>query len=166
MPSSAPFLLALVLAASCAAWADDPLQSADCRAALAALQAAEEAAAPQRPPGDAAAGPATRARLEALRGRAARACLGSRADPPQPGRRAQPPLAVPPVTVLPDLPARPARPPETPPPPQIPQPPLTVTGCDALGCWASDGTRLQRNGPWLLGPRGFCHEQGGLLQCP
>ena len=52
------------------------------------------------------------------------------------------------------------------PPPVRIEPPLTVTGCDASGCWASDGTRLQQAGPQLLGPRGFCSVQGALLQCP
>jgi hypothetical protein len=44
--------------------------------------------------------------------------------------------------------------------------PKSITSCDALGCWASDGTRLQRVGPNLLGPRGFCSAPGGVLQCP
>ncbi|WP_295638039.1 hypothetical protein [uncultured Methylibium sp.] len=47
-----------------------------------------------------------------------------------------------------------------------PPSPLVVTGCDATGCWASDGSRLQRLGPDLVGPRGTCTVQGAVLACP
>jgi len=43
---------------------------------------------------------------------------------------------------------------------------VTITGCDALGCWASDGTRLLKDGQNLIGPRGFCSRQGTVLICP
>ena len=71
-----------------------------------------------------------------------------------------PPLVtVPPPRVLPQgglpTPALPAA-----------APLLTVTACDATGCLASDGTRLQWVGPSLLGPRGMCTVQGTVLQCP
>jgi hypothetical protein len=41
-----------------------------------------------------------------------------------------------------------------------------VTTCDIGGCWTSDGTRLQRAGPDLVGPRGVCTVQGALAFCP
>ena len=43
---------------------------------------------------------------------------------------------------------------------------LSTTSCDALGCTASDGTRLTRSGPLLMGPRGACTVQGSVLNCP
>lgn len=135
----------------------DPLQTPECRAALAALQGAEQAAS--------AAG------LAEARRRAAHECLGARQDPPPAGRRAEPPLAVPPVLPptppLPNLPN--ARPPRTPAPPVItprPPPAPAVIGCDASSCLTSDGQRLLRSGPTLIGPQGACSVQAGLLACP
>jgi hypothetical protein len=46
------------------------------------------------------------------------------------------------------------------------QRPYAITSCDAGGCWANDGSRLNRVGPNLWGPRGVCTVQGTLLQCP
>lgn len=46
------------------------------------------------------------------------------------------------------------------------RPPAGIAACDATGCWTSDGRRLQRTGPVLLGPRGFCTLNGTLLACP
>jgi hypothetical protein len=183
--------LAGIAAAGAAA---DPLQSPECRSALEAMQRREAAlaAAASAPasvpaaPASATAGPGTSsvlpeqhrtraadARLEKLRREAARACLASRADAPAPTpqRLAQPPLAVPPVAGPPlhapsratgaasALPAGPV---------PVPRPaaPIVVTTCDATGCWTSDGRRLDRAGPNLLGPRGLCTLQGALLQCP
>jgi hypothetical protein len=49
----------------------------------------------------------------------------------------------------------------------VPTPPLvSITSCDANGCWASDGTRLQRFGSQLLGPRGVCSRVGAVVHCP
>ncbi len=113
--------------------------------------------------------PVARARLETLRRQAARACLGAGAgaDRPVPaGRLAQPPVAVPPLPLPPPRPLAPPQASQPLPPLKPVEPPPTLTGCDATGCWASDGTRLQQVGPALLGPRGFCHAQGALLQCP
>lgn len=150
------------------AQSDDQAHSAACHRALEALQAQEAAAAaaassPQDNPRQRAA----RTRLQALQREAATACLGGgRADrrTPPAGARGSSPLSVAPVTV--------------PPPRVVPQgglpapalptaaPLLTVTACDATGCLASDGTRLQWVGPSLLGPRGMCTVQGTVLQCP
>lgn len=145
----------------------DPLQAPDCRRALQALRVQEaRAEAAASAPSDAhRRGPV--AGLEEARRRAAQACLASRADqPPQPQRLAQPPVAVPPVTM-----ARPAppSPPLPPAPPSAPKPvdrPRFITSCDAVGCWADDGSRLDRVGPNLWGKRGPCTLVGTLLQCP
>jgi hypothetical protein len=131
----------------------DPLKSAACDAALARLDAAR-AAAP--------------ASVEARRRDATRVCLGLASQAPVPTRSnrwAQPPIAVPPPVIEP-----PPRPPAAlaakplPPPVHIERPPV-VTSCDLTGCWTSDGTRLQRAGPGLMGPQGPCVVQGGLAFC-
>lgn len=184
-----PLLLlpCLLLAAqgACAQAGDAP-SGAACGRALQALQGGEEAAA-QAQRADPSAHRAALARLQPLRERAARACLQERADdaPPMPAmpaapgmpgeapaprRPAQPPRAAPPVSVPPlayPAPGLTPVPLALPAPPPRVVPPASITGCDALGCWASDGTRLQRAAPGvLLGPRGFCSAPGGLLHCP
>jgi hypothetical protein len=158
-------LVLLTLACSAGtvwAQAGDPLQSAGCRHALEALEAQEAATLDRRE--------TALARLEPLRRRAATACLGARIDgarPAAPPRAAQPPISVPPVTIAP--------PPRVPVPgavgPAAPtwkelEPPTTVIGCDATTCWASDGSRLQRAGANLIGPRGLCSLKGTVLVCP
>lgn len=159
LPRAALTLLITGAVQMATAQATDPLQGAACREALAALDAQERRAASAP-----AAGAAKAALLDARR-RAASACLALRDDVPAPrSRMAQPPLAVPPTPALPR-----ALPPAVPAPPRaVPSvpPPLTITGCDATGCWSSDGTRLQRVGPELLGPRGFCTTTAGVLNCP
>lgn len=147
--------------------AGDPLQAPECRQALAALQEQEAAAAPVanvRPPAREAR--ALDPKLDAARRRAARSCLASRADPPVAGRLAQPPIAVPPVGSV-----RPPLPPASPGvalPARLPGPPplVSITSCDAGGCWASDGSRLNRVGPTLWGSHGACSVQGSVVQCP
>ncbi len=139
----------------------DPLDSAACRRALDALRTQED----QAPAG--ATGPERRqtaARLEPLRRAAARACLGGRGDPPSAQRPAQPPAEVPRIA----LPGAAVPAPAAPPPPvaRPPAPPVVVTTCDAAGCWASDGSRLQRFGTQFMGPRGPCSVQGVVLNCP
>lgn len=160
-----PWLLpGAVLLAGVPAWAQDPLASGPCRQALDALRAQEEAVHGAAVPPL----PAASQHLAQARQQAARACLQGRADAPAPppARLALPPLEVPPLA-LPPPPARLPMPVPTPlPPPPRPGPPPALTSCDALGCWASDGTRLQRAGPNLLGPRGLCSVTGTLLQCP
>lgn len=163
------FSLAIAAAIACQtafAQPDDRARSAACRQALDALQAQEAvAAAASSPPGNPRQR-AARARMSALQREAAAACLGGgrveRRSPPA-GARVSPPVSVAPVTVVP----LPAPPQGGPPAPSLAMPPpLTVTACDAAGCLASDGTRLQWAGPNLLGPRGMCTVQGSLLQCP
>ncbi|HET9977352.1 MAG TPA: hypothetical protein VFQ20_07960 [Burkholderiaceae bacterium] len=109
-----------------------------------------------------------RAHIEALRRQAALACLGGRDAPRSaPLRpRASPPVAVPSAAVAATAP--PVRPSATPlarDAPPAGHPPLTLTACDAAGCWTSDGTRLQRAGSVLLGPRGVCQVSGPFVQC-
>jgi hypothetical protein len=153
--------LALAAVASLAHGAD-PLKSSECTQALEALQAQEAAmiAAQRKDAGEQAQPLAT---LQALRRQAAHACLGSRLDaPPRVERLARPPIAVAPVA--PHAPAAPPVPAATPPPIRIP-PLRTITVCDPIGCFASDGTRLSRVGPMLFGPLGLCTVQGAVLSC-
>lgn len=141
--------------------AGDPLHAPACREALRALEQAERDA--PDPAGRAAS--AVPGALAAARRQVARICLAGPPDPPVPPlTRLQPPLAMPPVSVPP------MRPPAGVPGPSIavptPRAPVTITACDPTGCWASDGSRLQRAGPQLLGPRGPCTTAGALLNCP
>jgi len=165
-----------------AAGSGDPLHAPECERVLAALDAVEESAsAPlgrgaRSVPRVAASGaggqaaPAIDQRLAAARRDVARQCLAAREDPPRAGRLAEPPIEVPPVAG-----ARAAAPPSTPPTPpttmpaRLPplQPPVVITTCDTGGCWTSDGQRLPRLGPTLLGPRGHaCSVVGAVVHCP
>lgn len=138
-------------------------QPPSCARALAELDAEVDAVIEKRRAGaPAASGPP--AHVLALQRAAARACLGV-IDPSPPAARVQPPIAAPTVAVQLPSPAFSQRVdhPGSPPPHRAL---LTITGCDALGCWASDGTRLQLQGQQLLGPRGFCSQVGTVLNCP
>jgi hypothetical protein len=144
---------------------EDPLETPACREALDAVRAQEAAASAARE-ADAQRRSAALAQLKAARQKAAQTCLRSRADraPPQ-GRMAQPPVSVPPSALPPPAPRVTATPPSAAPPPAAPL--LSITSCDQAGCWASDGSRLQRAGPnALLGPRGICTTSGTVLVCP
>ncbi len=158
-------LLTLLLAAGPAlAQRTDPLHSAECRQALADLQVQESAGKAIQPVPDASNAAASAAGLGAARRLVLHRCLGSRLDAPPPQaalRRVQPPTVVPPVSAGGGMPA-PLRPPMVPPagaPPAAVAPP-SIVSCDPAGCWASDGSRLTRVGPQLLGPRGLCSPQG------
>ena len=165
--------VAVTAAAAAPQAADDPLASTACRSALDALQAEEDALAAQHAPRDTA--PAN-PKLPAARRDAARACLAARADPSAPaatppaGRLAQPPIVVAPVGIAGAHGAAMARAPApssaalvAPQPPR----PQSIVSCDAGGCWANDGTHLDRFGPALsAGSRGLCTQQGALLTCP
>ena len=157
---------ALAATAGDAAATADPLRSPACIRALDALQLQEAAAAPSGPASGRAHPPGPK--LAAARRDAAAACLRSR-DDPQAIRR---PYVQPPIEVQPQQPAtRPPRPlalprASTPPPVRHIDRPRFITTCDAIGCWADDGSRLDRVGPDLRGPRGPCTLQGTLLTCP
>ncbi|HVZ43227.1 MAG TPA: hypothetical protein VHA82_05405 [Ramlibacter sp.] len=149
-----PALPALLLVlASGAARAQDPLKSPECGAAIAQLQAARA--------GDAAD-------VAALRDSAARLCLGASQPTRRGNRWAQPPIAVPaPVIEVPPSPP-PSRSPQgyVPLPPPLPiERPATITSCDPNGCWTSEGARLPRQGPILIGPNGPCTVQAGSAFC-
>jgi hypothetical protein len=164
---SACTLLAPVFASA----QDDLLSSPRCRAAVSALQAAEQPSAGLQAL-DAArlavereclrsgrdAAPAQRSASVPATAAAASAPSAAAAQ-----RRPMPPIDVPRISALPSRPA----PPIARTPPAVPQP-LTTTGCDATGCWASDGSRLPRAAPGsntLLGPRGLCTPHGATLVC-
>lgn len=141
----------------------DAPRSAACRDALAALQAQEGKAMAERQGASAPTSTELLAQLEPWRRQAARACLGGSGDPAPPTHSvAPPPFSVTPAPVRPPV-AAPTPGAVVPPPPAVPS---TVTSCDPNGCWTSDGSRLQRVGPNLVGPRGVCSTQGVLLQCP
>ena len=106
------------------------------------------------------------ARLQPFRDRAASACLGGRPMSPPPSQHlSRPPIRVAPIVIAPQVKA-PVVPAPGVPAPKPPAPPLTLTICDAAGCLASDGSRLTRIGPALIGPRGLCIVQGIYVQCP
>lgn len=163
-------LLLLLSAPLAVAQSDETLRSPECLAALAALTQQEDAIIARR---KAAAPnlPVQQSPLPELQRAAARACLGSGAAlAPNPARRFPSPVAlpggfrpgdVPATATVPDARRAPV---ELAPVRQAPL--VSVTGCDAQGCWASDGTRVQRLGPMLLGPRGYCTQVGAVLTCP
>ncbi|MCG2593630.1 hypothetical protein LZ009_12660 [Ramlibacter sp. XY19] len=129
----------------------DPLKSAACGDALAALQAARG--------GDDAA-------TQPLRASAARTCLGGSGTPGRPARVLQAPIAIPAPVITPPSVALPMAPPTPIPPPVAIQRPPTPTHCDIGGCWADDGTHLRQVGPNLAGPNGLCSQAGGVVYCP
>jgi len=152
-------ILALV-AGSALAQGIDPLKAPACVQALDALQAQETTLRSAQRPQGARAGAAELARLEPYRKRVAGECLGK--EDPALARAPRAPVAVSPVTLPPS--AIPAAPAALPPPVALP-PLRTVTQCDPSGCWTSDGQRLNRLGPLLVGPPGACTVQSGVLSC-
>lgn len=168
-------LVALALSCSTAAsvaQTNDTIQSPACQKALAEVQAQEAIALNARSVKAPASAPAGKSpdQLLAMRERAARICLGGSSSGPSPSQRTvqQPitvPSAAPPQSLV--VPSAPATTTTTPVlPPQRNDPLVTVVGCDASTCWTSDGTRLQKSGPNLIGPKGVCTMQGAVLRCP
>ena len=155
-------LVALLAAGATGAQETDRLRSPECRQSLDALEALEAKATPEAP-----AKAEALKELQAARRQAARACLGGTGEPPPPSPNVSLPQAVlPPAGVR--LPPRPPAPLVAPPVPSPPpaRPAPVVTGCDATGCWTSDGSRMPRLGPGLIGPRGFCTVNGVEVRCP
>ena len=150
-------VLALAAAALAHAQGADPLHSRECDAARAVLESALDEAAHK--------GAGSAQRLAAARKQAMEACLG-----PESGGRArrgapEPAIVVPPpVMQVPRAPALPGTAPSAAPPAYTP--PAVVTTCDSTGCWDSNGQRIERLGPMLVGPRGACTEAGGTVHCP
>ncbi len=162
--------------------ASELLRTPECRAALAALTQEEDALIARGGAGNARAASApsapsapsttsTPSNLPQRQRAAAQACLGTAAAASAASgpKRSPAPFPLPgvvrPATVQPGS----VRPPAGPAPGMAPirQAPLVTLGaCDAQGCWASDGTRVQRLGPVLLGPRGYCTQTGTFLHCP
>jgi len=158
----------------------DPLESAECRRMLAALDAEEAAVAESSRASGVTASDRRRSdvRLAPARRNAVRSCLARRADPAslsserlvRPAPIATPPIATPSLAVAPA--SNPAPTPTTARAAPLASPgaaverPYAITSCDAGGCWANDGSRLNRVGPNLWGPRGICTLQGSLVQCP
>lgn len=89
---------------------------------------------------------------------------GPAGEPATPIGPISPISLVPPVPPIPRV--APAAPPRVAPAPIRPPPLVTLTACDPLGCWTSDGQRLPQHGPHLLGPRGLCVPHGPFLACP
>ena len=157
-------VMILALAAgTCLAQGTDPLKSPACVQALDALQAEEATMLSSGSPQGARAGAAELATLGPYRKRVARECLGK--EDPLLERPPRPPVAVAPVTLPPSaMPAGPGALPPPSPPVQLPRL-RTLTQCDPSGCWTSDGVRLNRLGPLLVGPPGVCTVQSGVLSC-
>jgi hypothetical protein len=174
--ASAPEVTSMPPAAPASSAPDDPLATAQCRRALAALDA-EEAAVAEAARGSGGVTANDRrlidARLAPARRQAATACLARRADQAKPSSQrlvrpapiAAPPLAVAPTSSPAPAPATARAAPLASPPVRVDKP-YAITSCDSGGCWANDGSRLDRVGPNLWGPRGVCTVQGSLLQCP
>lgn len=148
----------LAWAGAVAAEPGELTESPRCREALVQLER-QEAGVRER--AASAAEPLRQARREA-----AIACLRGPADA-TPAHSVRPPVTV----TSPAVPgAQPV--PVAPPRPAVPRPaaPTTITTCDAVGCWTNDGTRLQRAGPGLVGPRGPCTAVGAavgaIVSCP
>jgi hypothetical protein len=142
-------LLALAGTAAQAQGGPDLLKTPECLAARKQLDALLDAGGP-------------RDKLDAARQQAALKCFGARPAAPPDGRFVPPPVATEPIRLRP-APALPAAP--APPSVAVPRPPA-VTSCDPAGCWDSNGTRYNQQGPVLLGPRGVCTVQAGVLNCP
>jgi hypothetical protein len=134
-------------------------KSAACASALDTLRAQEDrviAAARERID-------AARQRMLQARRVAALACLGEAGEEAlPPSSRIESPLAPVPRNTPAERPPQPVAPTAV----AAPRVPRTLGACDANGCWTSDGVRLQRVGPQLLGPGGFCSTAGTAVQCP
>lgn len=161
-------LTAALASIAIAAAPTDPLHSAGCVSAMSALHDVEVAvaAAAKSSKGTHAADGRVLTKLAELKRDAARTCLGgdgsNSREPQHVGPITAAPVAVPPRTPPPRLPAHAP----SPLPPVSVAPLKSITSCDAVGCWVNDGTRLQKVGPGLLGPTGFCSVQGSVLSCP
>jgi hypothetical protein len=156
--AASSMLLATLPALALHAHARDPMASPECSAARAELEQAEnDGTAGRARPGD---------RVTLAREKAASACLGGtdgqreRSGAPDPAQRVPPPVI---GGVAPVPPALRGAAPQA--PLEIPRH-ATITTCDPAGCWDSEGRRLNQTGPLLMGPRGVCIVQGGIVTCP
>jgi hypothetical protein len=135
----------------------DPLSSSECTAARDELE-------------NVLSEPGRKARDERLlraRRQAAAVCLGRDSGSRERSGAPQPAQAVPSVALPSARPApAPPLPAIAPAPPPVAVPRAAITTCDPAGCWDSEGRRLNNMGPLLMGPRGLCTLQGGVLNCP
>ncbi len=155
-----------------AAAAADPMNSAACQSARQRLDDALAATVANREANAAALDTARKQALQSCLGRETHSTRGLR--PPQPVTAVPPTMApvgpsatVPPARTSP-VPRQAIAPPPlgvAPPPVAIPRP-TVITSCDPGGCWDSNGTRLPRTGPNLMGPGGLCSVQGNFAYCP
>jgi hypothetical protein len=164
----ATLCLCFAAAGPLAAAGADPLKTPACLQALAGLQQLERAAlsSPGRPTESAADKQAALQAVKAQQRRTALACqLDTAAPGPALASRIREPVRVSPL-VLPS--AVPLRRPPPPTSPGVEPGPRAVTlgACDEQGCWTSDGRRLSRAGSLLVGPSGYCSQQGPVLLCP
>jgi hypothetical protein len=161
----APIIATLLLAAGAATALaaqvaePDPMSSRECMAAREELEQAISKAAPDRQ--------ARPERIARARRQAALACLGPSSSSRERSGAPQPAQVVPaPVVGVRPVPAPPAAALAVPQPPLAIPRPAVITACDPAGCWDSEGRRLNNMGPLLMGPRGLCTLQGGVLNCP
>jgi len=172
----ATFVASIASTTTAATATSDPLQSDECQHALAELSAQEAAVAEtSRANGGVTANDRRLidATLAPARRRVAQACLARAPDPAAlaaPSLVRPPPIATAPLVVAPASSPAPNSPTAhaapIPPASARAEKPYAITSCDAGGCWANDGSRLNRVGPNLWGPRGICTVQGSLVQCP
>ena len=154
------FLLAMAQvsgAAAAPAVGQDPLRSPECGAAREVLERALDDASARRP--------GARERLVQVRKQAIEACLGRHSGEAVRSGAPDPVIVVPPPAVADPRAAAFSPPPPPAEPLAIARPP-TITTCDPGGCWDSEGRRLNHLGPVLVGPRGVCTLQAGLVHCP
>lgn len=147
----------------------DPLQSDRCQSARREFESATTAMDSGR---NVDRGPENQARLkielERTRGVVASVCFDRAPGDVVPGRTSPPPAqGVPPPppnigTPPTPMPATPAPDPRASNPPPRP---VALTTCDPGGCWDSNGTRLNGQGPVLTAPAGTCIAQGGFVTC-
>ncbi|RYX89878.1 MAG: hypothetical protein EOO28_31335 [Comamonadaceae bacterium] len=147
-------------AATSAAAVPDLMSTPECRQARTRFDAAFDQVKDRRPP--------TSPELDEARKSAAVACFGkAAAAAAHAGTRSPQPAVVVPQAAAASTPL-----------PRVPLPspgrqapveigrPNHITTCDPNGCWGTDGSRLNRLGPELAGPRGICSVQGGVVACP
>jgi hypothetical protein len=145
-------ILILVAAAPVFAQRGDPLHSPECDAARATLERALDDTSSHRRGATVALAQARKDAIEACLGRedAAR----ERSGAPYPAIAVRPPAVdVPRIAPVP-MPSL-----------DVPRP-AAITTCDPGGCWDSEGRRLNSVGPVLMGPRGPCVTQAGVVHCP
>src|SRR5450631_1943632 len=134
-----------------AAPSTDRLHSAGCVSAMSALRDVEVAVAEsaKSSKGTSAADDRVLAKLADQKRAAARTCLGSDGTlSPAPQHLGQQPISVAPVApvAVSPIPSGPRLPAHTSSPlsPVSVAPLKSIASCDTVGCWASDGTRLQK----------------------